>query len=587
MSDAKPSAEETIEDFVNSIDDILDFVNASKKRALHDTQIKVIIKNKIQRIKGTYNNLSSHTTMDSELRSKAFFDAIPKMINVLNSIDHEGVFELIWLEINAMINSFATSLIGTHSKGDVWSVQGSATLLVQIISGIPKVQHLPTLSDRSPDDPEYLDRWIVTFNCLQFNAATFFTVIYAVKTVQLSDLIYWSNQAFFYFSLLEEFFRIFEWETIARVMKNRPQIFFANIFAFSVIFQSLVDHVFLLNRRFGMSWPTEIDTHGLLESSSFDDILKLIAHVRQHPKTALEKLNELFKTGLWSLNDNPMQAGPVKNLFDLDMIYDYYESYVQSLKFGKAFFEHSKTENDNLPQITKAIELNNWVLSYFENQVGDRKILLESYLGSQYVDILDQQLELIALECIFSNSIMPYSTHFKQIGWLFQDADPLQFSDVFLRKLFVELFLSTMIEPIIPFDDLLNEIKRLRSLLTFKPRDVTALIILEVILSVALKKREVPTKDEVFIIVNKNGIVSGGDYHLYDQFQDYIEFLLLSFQGGPSFMSEQLLTRKNINPFDSMTWLIPVFNKPFKDRFKIPIHYLPFNRSCDGIINNS
>ncbi len=210
MSSPTPSATEIISDFANAIDDIRDFVFASKKRALHDTQLKVLLKSKINRIKSSYNALISQPQIDSDASSKLLFESIPKLTDVCNNISHEGVFELIWLELNAIINSLAASLITIHSKSDVWSVQGSATLLVQIISGIPKVDQLPSLVGRSIDDPEYLDHWRVTFNYLQFTAATYFGVIYAVKTANLSDLITWINQGFFYLSVIDNYFLSFE-----------------------------------------------------------------------------------------------------------------------------------------------------------------------------------------------------------------------------------------------------------------------------------------------------------------------------------------------------------------------------------------
>ena len=588
MSIPTPSAEETISEFASAIDDIREFVITSKKRALHDTQLKVIIKNKIGRIKTASNTLASHITMDSESRSQAFFDSIPKLIDVLNAIKQDGMFELIWLEINALINSFAASLITFHSKGDIWTVQGSATLLVQIISGIPKVENLPALTDGSSEDPDFLDRWFATFNCLQYSAATFTGVIYAIKTVKLTDLIYWANQAFYYYSLLEEFFNLFKWEKIANAMKKRPQTFFVNVFTISTIFQGVIDHCLLLFKRLGLDWPTEIYSYNIFDDHSIPGLFNLIQHIRQFSKIALAKITELNNTGIWSLNDNPFESDAIKNLIDFDKIYDYYTSYVKALEVAVPFIDKKTEKKEILETLDKALELNNWYLSYTENQVGDRENLLTSFLGTQFIDIANRRLELLALESIFSQSITVYKSKYQEIDWIFHKADPLQYSDIFLRKLFVELFLSTKISPIYSFEELLAEIIRLKNLLEFRPRDITALVVLELITEMFLDKCTLPNKEKIFVTINKSGLINGGDYHLFDEFQDYIEFLLLSFQGGPSFMGDQLLRHKtSINPFDSNTWLIPDFNKPFKGKYSIPIYYLPFNRSGDGIIDDS
>ena len=189
MSSPIPSAEVTTEEFIHSVDDMREFVFSSKKRRLHDTQLKVLLRNKINRLKTNFNAFVSHLMIDSDVRSKIFFESIPKLTDVCNNISSDGIFELLWLELNAMINSFAVALITSHSKADIWRVQGSATLLVQIISGLPKIDQIPSLANHSIEDPEFLDRWRVTFNYLQFSAMAYSKVIYAVKTVKISDLM--------------------------------------------------------------------------------------------------------------------------------------------------------------------------------------------------------------------------------------------------------------------------------------------------------------------------------------------------------------------------------------------------------------
>lgn len=585
MSTPVPSAQETIEEFSFSIDDIRDFVFASKKRALDDTQLKVILKNKINRIKSSFNNLISHFQVDSETRSKLLFESIPKLTDVCNNIDHTS-FELIWLELDAMINSFAASLIGIHSKGDIWSVQGSATLLVNIISGIPQVDHLPTLVGRSIEDPEYLDHWRVTFNYLQFTAATYFGVIYAVKTVNLSDIITWSNQGFYYFSLLDNYFLSFEWEKIAQVHKHQPENFFILTNTVASTFINFVEYILILLKRFGSNWPSEINTQGLFEDRSFDGLISYIDHLKTYVLNAIQKVNELYSTGMWSANDNPTQSEPYKQLLEQVTLYDYYLAFVEALKTADPSLPKPRSIESGIEKLTKALDLNEWVLQNIESQFGDRTSLLQSYLGSEFADTLEQRLELLALNSIFVNNPSLFQSDNEKYGWAFANADPQQYADLLLKKLLVGIFLAAKFDLKDKFPELFDEVIRLKELLQFRPRDFTTLIILELIIGFFFKNLEIPTSDQVFISINKNGLISGGDYHLLNEFQEYIDYLIPALHGEPSNLSEVLIDRKTlINSFDSITWLTPDFDHVFKSQIKIPIFFLPFNRAVDGIIN--
>ena len=86
---------------------------------MDDPQRKVILKNKLNSLKANINNLVFNMKIESETRSKLLFDAIPKLTDVSNFISPHGILELIYLEINALINALAVALIGTHSKDDI------------------------------------------------------------------------------------------------------------------------------------------------------------------------------------------------------------------------------------------------------------------------------------------------------------------------------------------------------------------------------------------------------------------------------------------------------------------------------------
>ena len=586
MSNPLPSAEAIVNEFAHAIDDIRDFTFASKKRALNGTQLKVLLKNKINRIKSAYNALISQSQIESAISSQLLFDSIPKLTDACNNISHDGVFELIWLELNAIINSLAASLITIHSKNDIWSVQGSATLLVQIISGIPKVNQLPSLVGRSIDDPEYLDHWRVTFNYLQFTAATYFGVIYAVKTVNLSDLISWTNQGFYYFSLLDNYFQSFEWEKMAQLQKYQANFFFNSVFTITSTFQNFVEYIVVVLKRLGTNWPSSIETQGFITDHSIKSLLIFLKHLKNHTLTSLQKLNDLYAQGMWTANDNPSQSDPYKQLLELVTVYDYYLSFFDALMVAHPSSPQFEPASVNrIEKLTKALELNQWFLSNTEDHVGDLDNLLNSNLGTQYVDTIEQRLELLTLNCLAADNTFFFESEITKLSRIFEKSDPLQYSSMILRKLFVNLFITSKFGPNSNFDELYSEIIRLKELLQFRPRDLTALIVLEIILGNFLKKNEIPTKDQIFISINKNGLINGGDYHLFTEFQEYIDYLLPALKGETSIISELLLTRKTtINIFDSTSWLIPDFNLAFKDLIKIPIFYLPFNRDADGII---
>ena len=310
--------------------------------------------------------------------------------------------------------------------------------------------------------------------------------------------------------------------------------------------------------------------------------------LKEKVTTALNKVNELFANGMWTANDNPAQTGPIKNLKELLSIYDYYYAYIDAIKDIHPIKPNFKEKKQILMRLQKALQLNDWFLNYTENQSDTRTNLLNSFLGSQFVDLVEQRVELLTLYSIFENSVTMYSTEFQKVSWVFQEADPLQFSDVFLRKVLAELFLSTKFDTNFKLEELVTEIVKFKELIQFRPRDFTALLVLEFLLEYFIHDTTFPSKDEVLIKINKNGLINGGDYHLFNEFQDYLDYLINALHEETSILSEELLRRKTlVNIFDSITWLVPDFNKAFKEKIKIPIYYLPFNRAVDGIVTEN
>lgn len=589
MSDPLKSPESIIQDFSHNVEDLQTFILTSKKRSLSDSQRKIILKSRISEIKTCYNDLTRHPDMDLEARSEALFDSIPKLTDTLNSMDFSN-FELIYFEINALINSFASALITLHSVGDLWSMQGSATLLVQIIIGLPKIDHLPAQLQGSLNDPEYLDRWKATFNCLQFSAETYTGVISSIKTIGFSDFIYWVNQSYFYLNLVDYYFSIFEFENIAKVLKTNPNYFFRLTYILCSSFQNLIEHSHELLIILGTKWPVEINTAGLFEDRSLSGYLQLLKHVKENNKTALTKLDDIFKTGIWTMNDNPKQSDYVKAIININRLYDYYGAYIESLKviepeFNKLF---SNSKNRTLIKgLIKAIELNDWTLSYYEKMVGSRDNIFNSPFANSYTDKIGQQLEIVSLLVICTGNIDHLENSLKKFEWLFSNEKITQFKSLIIRKFLVELFIATKLIKKDYVEKLYSELPTIQELLVNLPRDFTSFIILENIIGFLLGRKNDLSKDEILIKINKNGLIVGGDIHLYNEFQEYVEYVIQTLKGENFLFSEQLLNRKSyFNIIDPITWLIPDFNVIFKNKLPSPLYYLPFNRRCDGIVNN-
>ena len=140
MSEFDQNSKIIIQEFSSSIDDLQKFVLTSKKRALSDIQKKNLVKNKIREVTLNYNKLLGN--IDPEARTKVLFESISQVTDIINSMDFADKFELIWIKLNTLINSFASQVTSLNSVGDIWRMQGSALLLAQILMGLPKIDHL-------------------------------------------------------------------------------------------------------------------------------------------------------------------------------------------------------------------------------------------------------------------------------------------------------------------------------------------------------------------------------------------------------------------------------------------------------------
>ena len=583
------NSDSIIQDFFYSVKDLRDFVFASKKRALDEANIKILLKKRIASIKTNYNTLTRNMNIEPEARSNVLFESISKLTDVINSMDFSN-FELIWFEINALINSFASALISLHAQGDIWSIQGSATLLVQIILGLPQIDHLPSLlGTASIEDPEYLDRWKVTFNCLQFSAETYNGVIYAVKIAGLKDFTHWVNQSYYYLSLLDHYFTIFDFENIAQVLRKDPGYYFKMVYILCSSLQIFIELSLLLIKKLGSKWPVDISTSGLFEDRSLAGFLHLINHVKENTKVAVDKVNEVFKSGIWSLNDNPLQADYFKSMLQFNKLYAYYASYINSLKVvePESHKLSSKSPNDAvIRSLTESVSLNDWVLSYYDQQAGSHENILNSHFASAYIDIVHQRFELVALLAISTDDTNLLENYFENLNWLISNEKTIQVGSLVFKKFLVELFIATRLGKKDLIQNLFSELGTIQDSIVNQSRDFTASVLLENILGYLVGEKGIPTKDEVLVKINKNGIIASGDIHLVSEFQDYVDYLLQTLKGEKFDLSEKLLVRKSFfNISDSLTWLIPDFNVIFKEKLTIPLFYLPFNRSCDGIID--
>ena len=100
------------------------------------------------------------------------------------------------------------------------------------------------------------------------------------------------------------------------------------------------------------------------------------------------------------MNDNPKQSDYVKAIININRLYDYYGAYIESLKVIepelKKLFSNSKNRT-LIKGLIKAIELNDWTLSYYEKMVGSRDNIFNSPFANSYTDKIGQQLQIESL----------------------------------------------------------------------------------------------------------------------------------------------------------------------------------------------
>ena len=586
------SQPQLVKDFFYTTRDFLDFVRSTKKRSLDVVEKKIILQRKLWGFKKVANDLRLDTQLPSETLAQAIFYSIPIYNDILNELSsyRNPEFDLFWMEAYGLMNELTCALANIRSKGNLWNYQATANLLVKILLGLPRYDTAP---DPAPvNDRDLTLKYIAQINSITSTSAVYTNAIVALTNIPLQELRNWATSAFWHFNL--------QFEAYKKIYPIFPQLLVRNdwnqITYNFLFFHTTLDPVRILTinlqTKFGAYWDSMIQSFGVLPENSLKGIEFLIERLQANVENTLEIIYNTYKDGFLSINTDPNNNINIINMMNLKIFYIYNKCYLKLLEF--LFFHNEDTDKSLYEkQFYEFLEKSYEYSKILETTAGGKEQIFKSSVKSEYIDIIAQRIEILALYAKHEHSLKTFNTEIKDFQWLIEAKQYELFPDFYLKYYLINITLFIEYSEISNMQVILEKLLELREELACRPRDYIAISILITILDYIYNSNT--NRLEQFMDEARNkGISEGGQFHLEEKFNYYYNYLKNILRRSENFDNRTLTdnnydlltvySSEDLIPLDSMTWLIPKFKKINSSDKEETIIYIPFNRAKDAII---
>ena len=588
------SQPQQIKEFFYTTKDFLDFIKSSKKRSLDILEKKIILQRKLWGFKKVANDITTDSQIPSETLAETIFFVIPLYNEILNELSayKNPDFDLISMDVYALTNELTCVLANIRSKGNLWNYQATANLLVKILLGLPKHENVP--DPPSIDNHDLNMKFIAQINSITTTSAVYTNVISVLINIPLQELCNWATAAFWHFNLQFEMYNKMYPTFQTLIVNNDWDQITHNI----LFLHTSVDLVRILamnlQAKLGTHWDIMIKTFGVLPENSLKGIELLIERLQKNVENTLDIIFTTYKKGLLSVNTDPAKNPSIINLMNLQKFYIYNRIYLKLLEF---LFFHNEDSDKSLyeKQFYEFLEKSYEYTQILETTAGGREQIFKSIVKNEYIDIITQRIEILALYTKIEHSLNIFDEKIKDLQWLIDAKSYELFPDFYLKYYLVLLTLYTEHSIAFDADKIFEELGELRENLTNSPRDYIVVSILLALLD-NIVTRNTRQLERYLDEAKRKGISEGGQFHLEENFIRYSKYLkdILESETDKNDSNQifqstyanlfATLSSEEFTPIDSITWLIPKFKKINSSDKEETIFYIPFNRAKDAII---
>lgn len=582
MSEASVSIAEIKEEFLETIGEANRIVTNSRNRSLEITQLKIMLKQKMNQISGVYNKLVQNFVItDPELVWSLISDVSFELQVFTSKLSKDPLLEEIYLSAKSIANFVITMLAMIRVPTNKYRAYGVASFLMKLLSDENNIAELP--ADLSIDNMAEMGRRNAWFNALNSAANMYTALAPGLPAISLEMYVQIANRAFYYVSKVKELSDLKHNEKLLQYALNNnrnPYEYLSISFAWVT---SAMNIIFDASMKFGRNWPDEISTSGLLKSNSSDEYVEFIKEAVMQLRKAFAYMDEIYTNGKVNKNFGDPKQVPTLGIyryFEDILAHGISRTYVfnkinRNIVNGIYQLEISELSNE---EISDAIEDNRHSLKTTESLAPSPAQLLTSQFGQFYQVVFIDLIKLEVLKSVKLHSREDFDLLLLTHEEIFTEDIILATPEIWLVKILAEIFIDVYFENYEKMPDYLAELQKYQSAFELEPKHFITISSLIIIIS-HLVHDEVSEQNMELLQQSYELLRDANLNYLLDEYKQYADELMKYLNNE---IPQQLFDRKiPISPFDAFSWLVPTFAKNQKN-----IKYLPFNLEYDQIIHN-
>ncbi|MHA1911377.1 MAG: hypothetical protein ACTSYA_06750 [Candidatus Kariarchaeaceae archaeon] len=559
-------------DLINELQYIYDFLSRESQEHKSETQLKILIRKKIDSVSVFLNQLNNAKDISVEDKTEALEKALYLMNDIIYAEPEAIGDQVIFYKLYMFRTYFAASLMQYWGDGGVLRVRGTANALVNILSGIEPLDVTSILVDNK--HPEFMERLELAFNILNTNAKLFYLASTSLYNISTSNMQEWVTTAFNFQSELLTLIELI-WDVPLIYQKSSELKHFDSSYHF---FGDVLHSIILIIRfiitcqgRFDGVWPVDSDHYPKIDVSSTEKVFETLDGLYQLLENYLSDFRNHVHQGSFDPNDRPLEEPTILLISELK------EQCNLVICGLVGVHKHLITKEKGIQELR---EVNTNIINYLttKSSMMNDPHFLKTDLGDEMVFSLGYFIYHIGVLSLHTKDISLIETLEEALGQYMQEKGKERFPQLHSIILYARITLGSTINKPRLMLDAAEELIKVAEILQLQPRDSFSFKLLGYLIKVVMGYEQ-PLK--FFKIMNRE-IIPLTLYlgtSIAREIENYIEAIENAInKKEPTYIMDR---QQYSSAFDPYSVMIPNLETYATNRDFGIIIYLPFNLERD------
>lgn len=562
------------EEFEVALKDFESFSKTSKRKQIDQDQLFILFKKKLDFLKDSLNAFDFYQNeLNNEDLKNVYIDAIPRYIDLLNTVPQKEPFLDIWYELKSGLNILLINLTNSPGKNDIWRYTSSANIVAHILTTLEPIHELPPLVNRF--HPMYFEKIRISLNMISLSEKIYTLAISTLYTIPYKELCTWSSASFWHLHLLDKLLDHVHLPTFAKHYEDNIDYFYRSLYFNAQSRFSIFVLTFSLLKSLPKDRLTSFSTYDVISNVSISSLLLKIDELTSIMDNFESFVSAELHLSFISPNDHPDNSVWMNSFRSIYFSLKYFSKLIYSLnsQIFTSDINHSRLLVYDL------------VHSFISEKEKIKLALWSRGHDPIFIDLVKISMGLIGFIAIESKNINEFKIELTKLEVLQKDLSLNEFPEIYYFQELTKLWVFCSIGTLQDILESLDHLYVIKPHFINRSRDYATITILISILTYLKRNTECQQKAFTVLEELKEIILQDGNInHLKSDVFTYIEELK-NLYSGKNIHSKFFCSRSKINILDPVSWVIPNFGKYFNIEDTDVSVFIPFNRYIDGIVS--